>query len=396
MLIAGDPPSLSAEDTAQSDRVALHIRALIVANGGWLPFSRFMDAALYAPGLGYYMTDRPVFGAAGDFVTAPELSPLFAGCLANGLAQLLAQAGGGDIVEFGAGSGVFVAEVLGALARVDALPARYRIVEVSPVLRERQRRFLTQWPGIDQLIDRIEWLDAPPRDDWQGVALANEVADALPVERFRVRADGFEMLGVVADGDGFGWQARPADPSVAQAVMRIQTRLPRPMLDGFVSEFRPGLPAWIKDATASLKQGVMLVIDYGLPRAHYYHASRNGGTLCAFRRHRRVEDVLAHPGLQDLTAWVDFSELADAAGDCGMETGGFATQAHFLMSLGIDRVLAALIEGTGERERHAHNQVAATLLLPGEMGERFKVMALARGVTAALAGFKFRDLAASL
>lgn len=396
MLITGDLPALSAEDSAQSARVAAQLRALIAGNGGWLPFSRFMEAALYAPELGYYMSDRVRFGSEGDFVTAPELSPLYQACLANGIARLLAQAGGGDVVEFGAGSGLLSASLLGSLERRGALPRRYRIVEVSPDLRRRQQRYFDRWPGSAALRDRVEWLEAPPRDAWQGVAFANEVVDALPVERFRVHAGGCEQIGVVEAGSGFAWQARPADAALRQAVNAIQRRLPQPMPEGYVSEIRTGAGRWLADATAGLAQGAMLVIDYGLPRAQYYHPSRDGGTLCGFRRHHRVEDALATPGVQDLTAWVDFSQLAEAATACGLDVGGFATQAHFLLSLGIDRELAALVEHAAERDRRAHRQDAATLLLPGEMGERFKVMALARGVAGPFAGFGFRDFSGSL
>jgi len=396
MLTAGELPPLSAEDAAQSGRVAAHIRGLIAAHGGWLPFAQFMEAALYAPGLGYYMTDRVRFGAEGDFVTAPELSPLYQGCLASSLAQLLEQSGGGDIVEFGAGSGRLAANLLVSLGQRGALPDRYRIVEVSPDLQRRQRRLLDEWPGTAALRGRIEWLDAPPRDPWQGVALANEVVDALPVERFRVRAGGCEQIGVVAAAEGFGWQARPAEAALQQAVEAIQRRLPEPMPAGYVSELCSGAARWIAGATARLARGAMLVIDYGLPRAQYYHPSRDGGTLCGFRRHHRVTDPLATPGVQDLTAWVDFSALAEAAAASGLAVGGFATQAHFLLSLGIERELAALVANADERGRRAHNQDAATLLLPGEMGERFKVMALTRGIAGPFAGFGFRDFSGSL
>jgi SAM-dependent MidA family methyltransferase len=168
------------------------------------------------------------------------------------------------------------------------------------------------------------------------------------------------------------------------------------MPPGYVSECRPELGGWLADATASLRRGAVLFVDYGLPRAQYYHPSRGGGTLCGFRRHRRVADPLATPGVQDLTAWVDFSALAEAAVDCGMEVGGFATQAHFLISLGIERHLAEALEGRSQRDRLAIQQDAATLMLPGEMGERFKAIAFTRGIDSALPGFSFRDLRDSL
>lgn len=396
MLIAGDPPPLSAGDAVHGARVAAHIRGLVAEHGGWLPFSQFMQAALYAPGLGYYMTDRIRFGAGGDFVTAPELSPLFQACMAGFLADALERAGGGDVVEFGAGSGIAAALILPALRRRGALPARYRIVEPSPDLTRRQQEFFERSPEVAGLRERIEWLDAPPREAWQGVAFGNEVVDALPVERFRVQREGCEALVVVAAGDGFAWQPRAADPALTAAVAQIQSCLPEPMPAGYVSECRPELGRWFADATASLRRGAVLFVDYGLPRAQYYHPSRDGGTLCGFRRHRRVADPLATPGVQDLTAWVDFSALAAAAAGCGMDLDGFATQAHFLIALGIERHLAQALAGRSQHDRLAIQQDAATLMLPGEMGERFKAIAFTRGIDGPLPGFSFRDLRESL
>jgi SAM-dependent MidA family methyltransferase len=184
--------------------------------------------------------------------------------------------------------------------------------------------------------------------------------------------------------------------ALADAVEQLQRRLPSPMPEGFVSELRLGQREWLASASASLTRGALLLVDYGLPRAQYYHPSRDGGTLCAFRQHRRVEDVLAHPGIQDLTAWVDFSALAEDAHAAGLELGGFATQAHYLLSVGIERELEGLVGAAGEREGRALRQSAATLLLPGEMGERFKVMALTREIRGPFDGFGFRDFSASL
>jgi SAM-dependent MidA family methyltransferase len=392
---AGLPPPTAAE-TAQTARVAAEIRARVAAAGGWLPFSAFMDAALYAPGLGYYVTERPVFGAAGDFVTAPELSPLFAACAANGIAALLGQAGGGDVLELGAGSGRFARDVFENLLRLGAPVRRYRIVEPSPVLARRQQALIAEAPACAPHAERFEWLDAPPRDPWQGVAFANEVVDALPVDRFRVGGRGVEAIGVAATADGFEWRARASDEALAAAVGSLQRELPAPMPAGYVSELRPGQGAWLASATGAMRRGALLVVDYGLPRAQYYHASRDGGTLCAFRRHRRVEDVLAHPGIQDLTAWVDFSALADEAAKAGLALGGFATQAHFLVATGIDREVSRIGGALAERGRLELREAANRMLLPGEMGERFKFMALVRGIQGPIGGFGFRDLSASL
>ena len=393
MLKPDSPLPHDDRERERSEELAGHIRARIAAHDGWLPFSAFMQAALYEPGLGYYMAEGAIFGGAGDFVTAPELSPLFAACLANAVEPLLAVAGGDEVVEFGAGSGRLAVELVAALARRGCAPRRYCIVEPSPRLRERQRRLLERAPTGKTV---FEWLEAVPRDPWCGVAIANEVVDALPVERFRVTPQGCEAVGVAAEGGAFRWQSRAAEPTLSAAVGAIQRELTEPMPAGFVSELRLGQDEWLQGATGALARGALLVIDYGLPRTHYYHASRDGGTLAGFRRHRRVEDPLAAPGAQDLTAWVDFSALAEAARAAGLELAGFSTQAHFLLETGIEPELARLVDAAPERDRPAHRQAAATLLLPGEMGERFKVMALARAIRAPIHGFGFRDLGASL
>jgi SAM-dependent MidA family methyltransferase len=396
VLTAAPLPPPTAEEAAQVVRVAAALRAEIDSAGGWLSFSKFMETALYAPGLGYYVTPRPIFGADGDFVTAPELSPMFAACIGHSLAELLARTGGGDIVEFGAGSGRLAADVFASLLRRGAPVARYRIVEPSPALAARQREYIVSSSSTAEHLDRFEWLAAPPQQPWHGVAFANEVVDALPVDRFRVRAGSCEAIGVIATTDAFALAPRVPDTALADAFEQLQRRLPSPMPAGFVSELRLGQREWLAAASAALTRGAFLLVDYGLPRAQYYHASRDGGTLCAFRRHRRVEDVLAHPGIQDLTAWVDFSALAEDANACGLDLGGFATQAHYLLSTGIEHELAGLLAAAGERAGRALRQSAATLLLPGEMGERFKVMALTRDIRGPFDGFGFRDLSASL
>ena len=389
-------PPLTAAETGHGVRVAAALAARIEAAGGWIPFSSFMETALYAPGLGYYVVPRAVFGARGDFVTAPELSPLFAACVANGVAGILAQAGGGDVVEFGAGSGALAAELVPALLRLGAPIASYRIVEPSPALAARQRERVAGEPKLAACRDRFAWQEAAPQEDWQGVAIANEVIDALPVDRFRVTAGGCEALGVAVTGHGFRFESRPADAALAAAVDALQGALSSPMSPGFVSEWRPGQRAWLGEALRTLDRGAFIAFDYGLPRDQYYHASRDGGTLCGFRQHRRVDDPLADPGLQDLTAWVDFSALADDAQAAGFSLGGFATQAHYLLAAGIDAELARLSQEADAAKLRKLRQDAATLMLPGEMGERFKAMAFTRGIRGPLHGFGFRDLAASL
>jgi SAM-dependent MidA family methyltransferase len=228
------------------------------------------------------------------------------------------------------------------------------------------------------------------------VAIANEVADALPVDRFRIKGEECEALGVVIAGQSFAFEPRPADWALAKAVADLRARLPHALPAGYVSEWCPSLSGWIAAAGRALQRGVFLVADYGLPRSHYYHPSRDGGTLCGFLHHRRAEDPLARAGLQDLTAWVDFSALADAAVAAGFTVAGFTTQAHALAALGVDRVFADLQQGADEPTRYRLAQSVQTLMLPGEMGERFKLMALARGNCGPLSAFSLRDFSASL
>jgi SAM-dependent MidA family methyltransferase len=394
MLTRLELPALTADEAAHSAQVAAVIRAAIDAAGGWIPFASFMQLALYAPGLGYYSAGARKFGPAGDFVTAPELTPLFARCLATQVAEVFGRIGGGQLLELGAGSGALAADLLLALAERDALPGRYCILEVSGELRARQRATLEARLGA--LATRVEWLEALPTTPWRGVVLGNEVLDALPVERFRVGAAGFESIGVaLAEAGGFANAARPADPRLAARLAALSAALPAPLPVGFESELCPMLPAWIEALAAPLEQGVMLFLDYGLPRAQYYHPSRTGGTLCGFFRHRRVDDVLARPGLQDLTAWVDFTAVAAAACAAGLAVAGFATQAHFLLGTGLAEEMAR-DPAADALARARRAQAVGTLLLPGEMGERFKAIALSRGLDGPLTGFGFRDLAAAL
>ena len=392
MLTQAPLPGLSADELAHAGRVAAHLRQTIAAAGGWIPFSRFMQQALYAPGLGYYSAGTRKFGAAGDFVTAPGLTPVFARCLATQVAEVLAQLGGGCVLEAGAGDGAMAADLLAALAARGAAPARYDILEVSADLRERQRATLAA--RVPEMLERVRWIDAPPSEPWDGVLVANEVLDALPVERFRVTRGGYDSLGVACRGEDFTFEPRPADEHLTQVLDDRLGELGLP--EGYESEACLMLTPWVAELVRGLARGAVLFIDYGLPRAQYYHASRSGGSLCGFFRHRRVEDVLARPGLQDITAWVDFTAVAEAGFAAGFEVAGFSTQAHFLLATGLEQEVERARAGLDAREAARLAQAAGMLVLPGEMGERFKVMALARGLESPLAGFSFRDLAATL
>jgi SAM-dependent MidA family methyltransferase len=391
-------PELSGDERAHVERVAEHIRAFIRQHGGVIGFDAFMRLALYAPGLGYYSAGATKLGAAGDFVTAPEVSSLFSRCLARQVADVLRDTGG-DVLEIGAGSGRMAADVLTELAELDSLPESYRILEVSADLAERQKARIATLPP--ELSRRVVWLDAWPERPMRGVVLANEVLDAMPVERFvlRGRPDGIAVhaLGVGLSGDQFEWRETSPTPEMLNAVADIVESLPAPLTEGYTSELCVAFQPWIASLAAQLEAGVALLIDYGLPRSHLYHPERRQGTLRCHFRHRAHDDPFLNVGLQDITAWVDFTRVAEAADGAGLDVLGFATQAAFLIGAGMESLLTSLnLAADDARSRAVLAGEARRLLLPGEMGEVFKVIALGRGFDAQLAGFSTQDLRGTL
>jgi SAM-dependent MidA family methyltransferase len=400
-------PAPSPEEEAHSRALTALIRERVRAAGGWLPFERFMELALYAPGLGYYSAGSVKLGPGGDFVTAPEVSDLFSRCVARQCAQVLG--GGGQILELGAGTGRMAAAVLTSLAADGALPERYAILEVSADLAQRQRERLGRLPG--GIRERVVWLDRLPQRPLYGVILANEVLDALPCRRFVLDAGAVRELGVALATEAAAAGLPPAAAEAAAAAPRLVERaaapdqeldsacrallgeLPAALPDGYSSEICLRVAPWIAGIAACLERGLMLLFDYGLPRAHYYHPQRTAGTLRCHFKQRVHDDPYINVGVQDITAWVDFTRVAEAAVAAGLEVSGFATQAAFLLATGIERFLAQ----TDDPVAHARLAgEARRLLLPGEMGEAFKVMALTRHCDAALAGFALQDLRRSL
>lgn len=381
-------PPPSAEAAAHSARLAGVIRTEI-ENRGWIGFDRFMSLALYAPGLGYYSTGRARFGAGGDYVTAPSLSPLFGRCLARQCAEVL-ETTGGDVFELGAGDGALAVQILEELARLDCLPDRYVIFEPSAGLRERQSE--TVEAGLPAVCrDRVRWLEQPPREPFQGVVLANEVVDALPVRCFRLGRDGLKERGVGTRDRGFGWAHRPADAALAGAVERLRAGARAEWPEGYCSEYLPGLDDWLDSATHALTRGLVLIIDYGYPRHEYYHPERGEGTLVCHYRHLAHDDPFLFVGLQDITAFVDFTLLAEAADAAGLEVAGYSNQGAFLLSLGLASMLEESEGGNLELTRQAAE--ARRLVMPGDMGDRFKVMALTRDLPLdGLKGFAQLDL----
>ena len=385
-------PPLTTDEAAHSRRLVHRIWEEIDARGGWLSFERFMEMALYEPGLGYYSAGATKLGAGGDFVTAPEVSSLFSRCLANQCSEILQHVGGGAILEFGAGSGVMAADLLNELAAQGALPERYLILEVSADLRDRQRALLLERASAHAA--RVEWIDRLP-EEFRGVVLANEVLDALPVQRFRIRGDHINSLGVTWQLGRLDWSETRADAELEAAVRRIEANSGERLPDGYTSEINLRLTPWIAGVAAALREGVALFIDYGLPQRQYYRTERSEGTLLCHFRHRFHDDPLINVGVQDIGAWVDFTAVAEAASAAGLTVAGFSTQAHFLIGNGLEQLLApAALDELASRVQLARQ--AMLLTLPGEMGERFKVIGLSRGVEQPLRGFGVRDLAATL
>jgi len=387
-LIGGVPggwPQPSGEALAHSRKLAEHLAHGIAQGGNWISFQGWMETALYEPGLGYYSAGAARFGPAGDFITAPVISSLFGWTLARQCARALEDCGGDTILEFGPGKGDLAADVLLELDRLQALPERYLLLERGGALRQQQQERLSALPA--HLSARVQWLDRPPQQPVRGVILANEVADALAVQRFRRTASGVDVVGVSMDGGRFVLAERPADAGLTAAVEALERELGRRFPAGYCSEISPQLPGWMGVLGDSLEAGLALIIDYGYARRDYYMDERRDGTLMCHYRHRAHGDPLLLPGLQDMTAFVDFTAAAEGAVAAGLDVIGFASQAHFLLGAGLPGVLEERAREQSEADYLRLAQQAKTLVMPGEMGERFQVLAVGRGLTREVSGF---------
>lgn len=381
-------------EAAHGARVTDRIRREIAHMGGSITFSRYMELALHAPGLGYYSAGLQKFGRDGDFVTAPELAPAFSRCVAGQIREVYEALGSADaILEFGAGSGVMAAELMLELASLDALPDRYLILETSADLRARQRALLQRRLG--PLMDRFSWLDTLPRSRFSGVVIANEVLDTFPAARMRL-ADGATQEWYVGWEDNrFAWYLDAlSEPGLARAVESIVGGLPHELPPGYVLEVRTNVEPWLREVAGCLSRGLVLLMDYGYPRHEYYHPQRGSGTLTCFYRHRAHGNPLVLTGLQDISVHVDFTGVAEAGDKCGLEINGFTTQAHFLLASGLLETSTGYTVGTPAHRELAHQ--IRQLTLPGEMGEIVKIMALTRGIGHPLGGFSGLDLRARL
>ena len=380
-----DLPTPPAEALAHSERLAALIRDDIDAHAGWIPFARYMELALYAPGLGYYTAGARKLGREGDFITAPEMTPLFGQTLARQAAQVL-ESGFDQILEIGAGSGALAAALLAELERMDRLPRHYCILEVSPDLRERERDLLAA--TVPHLLERVIWLNQLPTV-YPGLILANEVLDAMPAHILRTGASGPEEAGVTLKDQCFTWAWRPAGAALLPAAAALQ--LPA----GYQSEIQLVACGFVRTLAQSMARGVILLIDYGFPAHEYYHAERSEGTLMCHYRHRAHADPFFLPGLQDITSHIDFSAVARAGEETGLELLGYTGQAQFLINCGITDIL---LRTPPENAAAYLPQAAAAqqLLSPAEMGELFKVIAFGKGYAAPLMGFASGDRRGSL
>jgi SAM-dependent MidA family methyltransferase len=376
-------PLPSADASAHSEKLSALIRREIAGHGGWIPFERYMELALYVPGLGYYSAGAKKIGKDGDFITAPEISALYGQSIAQCAAEVMAQTGG-NILEFGAGSGKLAFDLLTELQQLNQLPKNYFILEVSADLRERQRTLLSALPA--KLFSRIQWIDKL-LNNFNGLIIGNEVLDAMPTHLVAWNKSGIYERGVAIESEQFIFHDRALDKSSALFAVANQFDLS----DGYVSEINLSAAGFIASLGAMLQQGVMLLIDYGFSAAEFYHPQRSMGTLMCHYRHHAHADPFYLPGLQDITGHVDFSAIAQAGEAAGLDVLGYTSQAQFLLGCGITDLIARYDAGDAKNYLPVVNAVQR-LVSPAEMGELFKVIALGKNFAQTLLGFSARSL----
>lgn len=368
----------SPADLTRSALLAAYVHEQIKNQQGWMSFAEFMEAVLYHPAWGYYQASSFDIGQRGDFITAPELSPIFAACFVEPYLRLTKMMHQPAILEFGAGTGRFACDLLEALPHADVLPSHYFIYERSETLRNKQRAFVEMY--APHHLARMTWLHALPQD-FKGLVIANEVIDAFPVHRFRVGQQGIEEVGVSSRQAQFVWQgAVPASPVLQEEASRLVERYSLPV--GYESEINLAIAPWLKNLAQSLTQALVLLVDYGYGEREYYHPGRHRGSLTCFYRHRHHADPLCMPGLQDVTAHVDFTRVAEHAFQSGFKIAGYTSQAGFLLAGGLAELVEKMEKTLTEAERFKLHQAVKILTFPAEMGERIKVMALTRNLPA--------------
>ena len=382
----------------RSQLLTQRIKSACAQSGGWIPFSEYMNIALYEPELGYYSGGLQKFGKKGDFITSPELSSLFGQCLANQLNEIfqnLAKLSEEDVfvLEFGAGSGLLAVDILQELEKLDALPEKYLILELSAELQHRQKQTIKQ--KVPHLYEYVQWLDQMPAELSNVVVIANEVLDAMPVDCFRVSGttggNAIETLTVAVEDEKLISKYLVTENSADERIRSIQQRSAIEFIDGYCSEFNPAIQGWLSALAKVIKRAVILLIDYGYSETEYYHPDRSAGTLMCYHQHKAHGDYLWWPGLQDITAFVNFTDVAYNAVDLGLEVSGYTTQAAFLLANGLSELHASQVTDDVQQQIKLSQQIK-TLTLPSEMGDRFKVMALTKNYDEPLKGFSMLDL----
>ena len=378
------PDQLSAE---HSKKVAHYIRSKIKKAGGQISFAEFMYEALYSKGLGYYNAGLTKFGRDGDFITAPEVSTIFGRVLANQCIEVLAQIENGGILEFGAGTGKLAVDILSALEEKKSLPRTYNILEVSPDLEERQKNRLKN--DLPHMLDRINWLSEIP-SNFEGVVIANEVLDALPVERFIKRKSGIYQLFVSLKGDTFAWAEEKASDQLLKEVTFIEDEIGKSFPLNYQSEINFAARSWVDYLGTFIKHGVVFLFDYGVSRREYYAIDRNDGWIRCYYRHYAHSNPLIYPGIQDLTSWIDFSAIAHSAYEAGLNIMGYQNQSQFFLGGGLENEILRIANFPIDEKIKLLNEIKI-LTLPSEMGENFKFMALGQGNINSLTTFDFAD-----
>ena len=378
------PDLLSAE---HSKKVAHHIRSKIRKAGGQISFAEFMHEALYSRGLGYYSAGLTKFGRDGDFITAPEISSIFGAVIANQCIEVLNQIKNGGILEFGAGSGKLAVDILFALDEKKSLPRTYNIFEVSPDLIERQKNKLKN--DLPHMLDRVNWLSEIP-SNFEGVIIANEVLDALPVERFIKRKSGVSQLFVSVKGNEFVWVEEKASDNLVREVSFIEDEIGKSFSLGYQSEINFAARKWISYLETFMKHGVVFLFDYGVSRREYYAADRYDGWIRCHYRHYAHNNPLILPGIQDLTSWIDFSAIAHSAYEAGLNIMGYQNQSQFLLGGGLENEILKITDYPIDKKIKLLNEIKI-LTLPSEIGGNFKFMALGKGNINSLTAFDYSD-----
>ena len=375
-----------------SESLREKIRLAIINNGGSISFEQYMQMALYEPGLGYYSAGSCKFGEQGDFVTAPEISPLFSRCIARQCLQVLSKISTSIILELGPGTGTMAIDIMQVLAQNNTLPETYYMLEPSADLRQRQQLKIKN--SIPQLEERFVWLDRLPEEKIKGIILVNEVIDAMPVKRIVIDSE-IEEYAVACDSGAndqtrFIWSKREIDQKLKSEMQEIFNVLREPLATPYITEINCNIKPWLNSLNDVLEEGLILISDYGYPRLEYFHPQRCEGTLICHYRHHAHDDPFLYPGLQDITASVDFTTVAETAVDAGLHVSGFTTQAHFLIACGLDQFVSEYkTEDVVERSKMTRQ--VSKLTMPGEMGEKFKFIGLSKKLDIQLCGFGFID-----